>query len=134
MLGFSNLDIILSGAIPPNPAELLLNGHFEALLDQLKQDYDYLLVDTAPTVLVTDTLLISHLADVTLYLTRAHYTDVKLIEHIKEMHEQQKLTNMAIVVNGVEEKRGYGYNYGYGYGYMRRSNPNLGNFGSGKEL
>ncbi len=123
VLGFSNLDIILSGAIPPNPAELLLNGRFEALLDQLKQDYDYILVDTSPTVLVTDTLLISHLADVTLYLTRAHYTDVKLIEHIKEMHEQQKLTNMAIVVNGVEEKRGYGYNYGYGYGYHEEQQP-----------
>ncbi|PVW15755.1 GumC family protein [Marixanthomonas spongiae] len=123
VLGISNLDVILSGAIPPNPAELLLNGRFETLIDQAKQHYDYILVDTAPTILVTDTLLISQLADVTLYLTRANYTEVKLTAHIKEMYEQQKLTNMALIVNSVDDKKGYGYNYGYGYGYSDAQPP-----------
>ncbi|WP_121666469.1 GumC family protein [Mesonia aquimarina] len=117
VMGVKCLDMILSGNIPPNPAELLLNGRFEELIAAVKAQYDYVIVDTAPTILVTDTLLISQLADMTVYVTRANYTDVKLMEHVKEMHEHQKLKNIALVVNGVEEKGGYGYNYGYGYGY-----------------
>jgi len=117
VMGIKNLDIILSGNIPPNPAELLLNGRFESLLQEMKQEYDYVIVDTAPTILVTDTLLISPYADVTVYVTRANYTDIKLMDHIKEMRDHQKLKNIALVINGVEEKGGYGYNYGYGYGY-----------------
>jgi len=114
---FKNLDIILSGAIPPNPAELLLNGRFQELLEQAKQAYDYIIVDTAPTILVTDTLLISQLADATMYMVRAGYTDVKLLSHIEELKKQNKLTNVGLVLNDVQAEGAYGYNYGYGYGY-----------------
>jgi capsular exopolysaccharide synthesis family protein len=114
---FENLDVVLSGAIPPNPAELLLNGRFEELIAEAKSKYDYVIIDTAPTILVTDTLLISKYADATMYMVRAGYTDVKLLKHIEELQKHRKLNNMGIVLNGVKEDGAYGYNYGYGYGY-----------------
>lgn len=116
-LNYGNLDIVLSGNIPPNPAELLLNGRYEQLLEKAKIGYDYVVVDTAPTILVTDTLLISSLADITVYIIRAGVTEQKLLEHIKDLHTNKKLNNIGIVVNGLDEKGHYGYNYGYGYGY-----------------
>ncbi len=114
---FENLDVVLSGTIPPNPAELLLNGRFEELIEEAKSKYDYVIIDTAPTILVTDTLLISKYADATMYMVRAGYTDVKLLKHIEELQKHRKLNNMGIVLNGVKEDGAYGYNYGYGYGY-----------------
>ncbi|HET8810900.1 MAG TPA: polysaccharide biosynthesis tyrosine autokinase, partial [Flavobacteriaceae bacterium] len=116
-LKYGNLDIVLSGNIPPNPAELLLNGRYEDLLEEAKSSYDYVVVDTAPTILVTDTLLISSLADITVYLVRAGVTDQRLLEHVKELHKNKKLKNIGLVINGLDEKGHYGYNYGYGYGY-----------------
>lgn len=115
---FSNLDLIISGPIPPNPAELLINGRFEQILEEVRKDYDYVIVDTAPTLLVTDTMLISEYADVTVYMTKADYTDKRLLEHVKELIKTEKLKNVGIVINGVSKKSGYGYNYGYGYGYF----------------
>ncbi|MGO3019247.1 MAG: tyrosine-protein kinase family protein, partial [Anaerococcus sp.] len=79
--------------------------------------YDYIIVDTAPTILVTDTIMISNKADITLYLTRANYTDLRLLDHIKDLKRHQKLKNIGIVLNGVKQSGRYSYNYGYGYGY-----------------
>lgn len=112
-----NHHILLSGSIPPNPAHLLTNGRFEQLLEEAKQDFDYIIVDTAPTILVTDTLLISQFADATLYITRANYTEKNLIDHSIELHKKKKLKNMAYVINSVGAHKSYGYNYGYEYGY-----------------
>jgi capsular exopolysaccharide synthesis family protein len=111
------LNIIFAGSVPPNPAELLSNGRFADLLAILKKEYDYIVVDTAPTILVTDTLLISKLADLTVYITRADHTDKKLITYSRDLKAQGKLNNMAYVVNNVGGEKGYGYSYGYGYGY-----------------
>lgn len=111
------LSIVFAGSVPPNPAELLSNGRFEELLNILKKEYDYIVVDTAPTILVTDTLLISHLADITVYITRADHTDKKLITYSKELNEQRKLLNLAYVINNVGGKNRYGYKYNYGYNY-----------------
>lgn len=113
------VDVLFSGAVPPNSAELLSNGCFEVLLDEAKMLYDYIIVDTAPMMLVTDTLLISQHADVTLYVVRADYTEKKLLEFSKKLKAEGKLKNMAYVVNNVDVRSsyGYGYNYGYGYGY-----------------
>ena len=119
----SNLDfdVILSGTIPPNPAELLSNGRFELLLNELKKEYDYVIVDTAPTLLVTDTTLITHLADLVLYIIRANFTEKKLLKFIYSIKNQNSKKNMAIILNNVGQNNGYGYrysyNYGYGYGY-----------------
>lgn len=113
-----NHDMLLSGELPPNPAHLLTNGRFEALLEEAKQQYDYIVVDTAPTILVTDTLLISQFADATLYITRANFTEKKLLEHSMELYNHKKLKNMAYVINAIgSSNRSYGYNYGYDYGY-----------------
>jgi capsular exopolysaccharide synthesis family protein len=111
------LDIIFAGSITPNPAELLSNGRFEELLNILKKEYDYIIVDTAPTILVADTLLISQLADLTVYVTLADYTDKKLLTYSLDIKNQGKLKNMAFIINNVGSSKSYGYNYGYNYGY-----------------
>ncbi|WP_218841377.1 GumC family protein [Winogradskyella costae] len=114
-----NHHIILSGSIPPNPAHLLTNGRFAKLIEEAKEEYDYIIVDTAPTILVTDTMLISQLADATIYLTRANYTEKNLLKFSKDLSDSGKLKNMAYVINsvGLGNSYGYGYNYGYNYGY-----------------
>lgn len=111
------LSIVFAGYVPPNPAELLSNGRFEELLNILKKEYDYIVVDTAPTILVTDTFLISQLADITVYITRADHTDKQLLTYSKELNEQGKLVNLSYVINNVGGKKRYGYNYSYGYNY-----------------
>lgn len=113
---------LLSGSIPPNPTQLLTNGRFEALLKDAREEYDYIVVDTAPTILVTDTMLISELADATLYLVRAEYTEKNLLDFSRNLHETGRLKNMAYVINGVGASRSYGYTYNYGYSYGYGSN------------
>ncbi|WP_396157190.1 polysaccharide biosynthesis tyrosine autokinase [Flavobacterium sp.] len=121
----SNLDIILSGTIPPNPAELLSNGRLEKLISEAKNEYDLIIIDTPPTLLVTDTLVISHLVDTTLYVVRADFTPKKILEFSTNLSDKGKLRNMAYVINNVGANyKGYGaygynykYNYAYGYGY-----------------
>lgn len=116
-----NFDIIFSGSIPPNPAELLSNGRFDLLVNEIKSDYDYIIVDTAPTLLVADTTLITHLADTVLYVTRANFTEKKLVKFISNLKTLNTIKNMGIILNNVGQNKGYGYsysyNYGYGYGY-----------------
>lgn len=118
-----NLDFIFSGSIPPNPAELISNGRFAELINELKQNYDYVIVDTAPMLLVTDTSLITKYADLVVYVTREGYTDINLLNFIKDLKTQNKLNNLGIVLNDISDKKGLGYsysykyNYGYGYGY-----------------
>ena len=114
-----NHHTIISGPIPPNPAHLLTNGKFEKLLEEAKLEFDYIIVDTAPTILVTDTMLISQNADATLYITRANYTEKNLLKFAEDLKDTGKLKNLAYVINGVGASRSkkYGYNYGYGYGY-----------------
>lgn len=116
------VDVIFSGAIPPNPAELFMNDRLKNLLKKEEANYDFIIVDTAPTMIVTDTLLISPLADTTIYVTRAGYTEKKLLEFPKDLKLQGKLKGVAVVLNDVDYKKfsyggKYGYAYGYGYGY-----------------
>ncbi|MFD2518558.1 GumC family protein [Salinimicrobium flavum] len=116
------VDMIFSGAIPPNPAELLMNDRMKVLLKDLEKNYEFIIVDTAPTMIVTDTLLISPLADTTIYVTRAGYTEKKLLDFPKDLKQQGKLKGLAIVLNDVDYSKfsygaKYGYSYGYGYGY-----------------
>lgn len=116
------VDVILSGPIPPNPAELLMNDRMETLIEQAKTQYDYVIVDTAPAMIVTDTLLISQLADYTLYVTRADFTEKNLLDFPKDLKKQGKLKGLAVILNDVDYSKfsygaQYGYSYGYGYGY-----------------
>ncbi|MEC5156970.1 GumC family protein [Chryseobacterium sp. MP_3.2] len=111
-----HLDVIYSGAIPPNPTELLNNGRYKNLLDELIESYDFVVIDTAPLMLVTDTLLTSEFADATIYITRSGYTDKPLIEYANSQIDSKKIKNVAFVLNDVSKNHfGYGNKYGYGY-------------------
>lgn len=114
---FKHLDLIIAGPIPPNPAELLMDGRFEQLLEEARSRYDYIIVDTAPTMLVSDTLLVAPYADAMLYMVRADYTRKDLMNHIGDSIKAGKMHHLGLVINGVGEKAGYGYGYGYNYGY-----------------
>ena len=117
-----HLDVIYSGSIPPNPTELLGNGRYEELLAELRERYDYIILDTAPLMLVTDTLIISNLADATLYVTRSGYTEETLIEFANKQIESGKIKNTAFILNDVSKDHfGYGNKYGYGYNAEQRS-------------
>ncbi len=109
-----NIDILLSGKVPPNPAELLMTDRVKDLFDSVSEQYDYVIVDTAPSMLVTDTLLISEYAGHTIYLTRADYTEKRILNFAKELHAENKLNGMMLVVNDVNQSNfGYGAKYGY---------------------
>jgi capsular exopolysaccharide synthesis family protein len=112
-----SLDIIASGMIPPNPSELLGHSKINKLFEQLKKDYDYLIVDTAPVNLVTDTLLLVHHADVFLYVTRANYLDKRMLSNPQALYREKKLPNMAVVLNDVDISKTDGHRYGYGNVY-----------------
>jgi capsular exopolysaccharide synthesis family protein len=117
-----NLDLILSGKIPPNPAEILLSDRVGFLIEELKKAYDYVIIDSAPSILITDTFLINKYANVTAYVTRANFTDKSLIQYINEMIETKKLRNVAIVVNNVKVSNfGYGRRYAYDYISSKKS-------------
>lgn len=116
------LDVIYSGMIPPNPTELLTNGRYKKLLEELRIQYDYIIVDTAPLMLVTDTFLISDFADATLYVTRSKYTEKTLIEFANNNIDQKKIKNVGFVLNDVNKNYfGYGNKYGYGYSAKEKS-------------
>ncbi|MHA7823205.1 GumC family protein [Chryseobacterium arthrosphaerae] len=111
-----HLDVIYSGMIPPNPTELLSNGRYEILLEELKGKYDYIILDTAPLLLVTDTFLIAELADATIYVSRSKYTEKALLEFANTNIDQKKIKNVGFVLNDVNrENLGYSNKYGYGY-------------------
>lgn len=110
-------DVIYSGSIPPNPTELLSNGRYEELIAQLKPQYDYIILDTAPLMLVTDTFLFADMADATIYVTRSGYTEKELIAFANKNIDQKKIKNVGFVLNDVaKDYFGYGNKYGYGYG------------------
>jgi len=116
------LDVIYSGSIPPNPTDLLSNGKFEILIDELSHTYDYIILDTAPLMLVTDSFLISDVADVTLYVSRSKYTEKSLLDFANKSIESHKIKNVAFVLNDVDKDYlGYGNKYGYGYGQKELS-------------
>ena len=132
-----NLDLILAGPIPPNPTELLARKNLIDIIEILKEDYDYIILDTAPVGLVTDTLQIAKLADVSCFVCRADYTPKAAFTLVNNLAAEKKLKNMCIVLNGVDmSKKKYGYYYGYGrygkYGRYGRYGGygNYGNYGS----
>ncbi len=109
----------------PNPTALLSSPRFETLLKELKKEYDIIIIDTAPTVLVSDTLIISKFADTTIFVVRVGVTEKNLIKYIFKLNEDKKINNVGIVFNGADFSKyfGYGYNYGYGYGIDEVKKP-----------
>ena len=131
------LDLLMAGPVPPNPAELVSRPALEQVITQIKQHYDYVLIDTAPVGLVTDTLQIGKLADLSIYMCRADYTPKASFSMINSLAEEKKLPNMCIAINGIDlSEKKYGYYYGYGkygkygrYGNYGKSNG-YGHYGS----
>ncbi len=117
-----NLDLLLAGPIPPNPTELISRESLNIVIDHLKEMYDFILIDTAPVGLVTDTLQIGRVADATVYMCRADYTPKSSFDLINSLSQEKKLPNMSIAINGIDmSKKKYGYYYGYGkYGKYGR--------------
>ena len=121
-----NLFILPGGTVPPNPTELLARNGLDRAIETLKKNFDYVILDTAPIGMVTDTLLIGRIADLSVYVCRADYTHKAEYTLINELSFEKKLPNLCTVINGVDlKKRKYGYYYGYGkygkhYGYGKR--------------
>ena len=122
-----NIDVILSGAIPPNPSELLMRPRMKELLDQISNLYDVIVIDSAPLLLVSDTTSLLPLSDIVVYVTRAQYSEKQIFPFITELQNRQNMPPFGMVLNGLiaGSKTGYKYrysysykyNYGYGYGY-----------------
>ena len=128
----NNLDILMAGPIPPNPAELVARKSLDQVIDILKETYAYVLIDSAPVGLVTDTLQIGRVANATVLLCRADYTPKEAFGYINDLAKEKKLPNMCVVINGIDmSKKKYGYYYGYGrYGKYGRYGHKSGTYGS----
>lgn len=134
-----NLDLLLAGPTPPNPTELLARDNMRQIIELLKQRYDYVILDTAPVGLVTDTMQLAKYANVCCYVCRADYTPKSNIELLNTLAEEGKLSNLGVILNAVDmSKKKYGYYYGYGKygkygrygGYGRYGYGNYGNYGN----
>jgi capsular exopolysaccharide synthesis family protein len=117
--GFENFDIVPSGIIPPNPSELLISDAMDELMVKLKQDYEFIILDTPPIGLVSDALNLIIYADATLYIIRQHYTKKGMLNLINNKTKKGEIKNVNLVFNyyKAKQKLGYGYGYGYSYGY-----------------
>ena len=126
-----NLDLLMAGPIPPNPSELLERPTLGIILDRLCEKYDYVIMDTAPIGIVTDTVHIAKYADATLFVTRADYTPKSCIDGLNDLVSSKKLHNVGIVINGIDmSKRKNAYSYGYGrYGKYGRYGYSYGKYG-----
>lgn len=109
-------DFIYSGSIPPNPTDLFQNGKYQTLINELRDIYDYIILDTAPLMLVTDSFLFADVADATVYVTRSEYSKKAFIEFANDKISSNKLKNVAFVLNDLK-KANFGYSNTYGYGY-----------------
>lgn len=111
------LHVLPSGPIPNNPIQLLRRESFGPMLEELKEVYDYVIVDTAPSMILADTFLIGRYADMTLYLIRAGKSKKKVLEFVLESTAEGKLINPIFLLNDVNlADAAYGYKYGYKYG------------------
>ena len=117
-----HLDVILSGPVPPNPAEMIMSEGMGELIQELKQKYDYIILDTPPVGLVSDALELAQYCDVTLYIVRQNFTKKEMISLLNNRVKRGELNNTSIILNGLENKAKYGTGYGYGYGYGAYAN------------
>jgi Mrp family chromosome partitioning ATPase len=117
------LFVLPGGIIPPNPNELILNEKFDELITELREQYDYIIIDSAPVGAVSDTFLINRVSNLTLYITRANYSDKRNLEYLNRINAENSLKQIYLIINDVDienSKYGVKYGYGYGYGYGRQ--------------
>lgn len=113
-----NLDFITAGPIPPNPSELIISKRMLDILEDLKRQYDLILVDNPPVGLVTDGIAMIQLADYPIYIFRSDYSKKVFVQNVDRLINENKITRLSTILNGVDiDRNKYGYNYGYGYGY-----------------
>ena len=116
-----NLDYIAMGTMAPNAAELLLDEQLDVLINELRQRYDYVIVDNVPVGAVADATISNRISDLTIFVARAGRLDRRQVPELDDLYNEHKLSNMALLLNGVDPNRhGYGYGYGYGYGHKRK--------------
>lgn len=115
--GNIDLDVIPTGPIPPNPSELLMSDRLGVLFEQLREKYDYIIVDSAPVGIISDTYTVNKYVDTTVFVVREKYTSKEVIDNLNEIYETKRLNNVAVVYNGTEDLA-----YGYGYGNYFKSN------------
>ncbi|MDR3184290.1 MAG: polysaccharide biosynthesis tyrosine autokinase [Prevotellaceae bacterium] len=127
-----NMDIITCGHIPPNPQELLQGATLPKLFEELKAQYDYIIVDTPPVSLVSDAVILDRHADVTVYVIRQNYTPKDRIKFINDLYETKKLKNFGIAVNGIREEKWHGYYHYYSYGSYKYYGKYYGEEDAGK--
>jgi len=114
---YDNLFIAPSGPIPPNPAELIGTTRMDEFISEAKKQFDYIIIDTPPIAIVTDTLIANRFTDALLFITRFNYTDREALNLLENLKNSEENSNIALVVNDFTSKRRYGYNYGYSYGF-----------------
>lgn len=130
------VDAMFVGVVPPNPAELLMNGRLELLIDELKkQGYDYIILDSVPAQVVADATIVNRVADMTFYVIRDGVLDRRFLPELERLHQEGKFRRLCIVLNDsqIERKKySYGYGRGYGYGYGRKYGRSYGYYGDGE--
>ncbi|MCK0131232.1 polysaccharide biosynthesis tyrosine autokinase [Flavobacteriaceae bacterium F08102] len=114
-----NLFVISSGDLAPNPSELLMHPRVKELFQKVKEEYDYIIVDTAAFSMVTDTLLLSSYANSFIYIVRTNFLDKRMLQYVKSIYDDRRIPNMSILINGIDSKQGYGYGYGYGTAFEK---------------
>jgi tyrosine-protein kinase Etk/Wzc len=129
---FKSFDVLLGGSVPPNPTELLMSKKIDELFLQLKSQYDYIVVDTAPVSLVSDTMVVARHADCFVYVVRANYLDKRMLSFLDTASKENKLPNVSCVLNDTKSSKGYGYG-GYGYGGYGYGGYGYGGYGYGGE-
>jgi len=112
-----DLDIMISGSIPPNPKELLESDRFASLIDDAKKEYDFIVIDSAPFLLVADTIQLNKFIDQSIYVVRSNFTTKEITNTIYDFNKQGKIVSANLVLNSVGISSLYGYGYGYGYSY-----------------
>jgi len=119
--GFENFFILPAGIVPPNPADLLMGTKVNSLFEELKKQYDYIIVDTAPVCLVTDTLLIAENANTFAYVMRAEKLEKRMLSVVNSIYKEKKLPNMCLILNDTNSAKGLGYGYGYGVNIEKKA-------------
>jgi capsular exopolysaccharide synthesis family protein len=120
-----NLEVLLSGPVPPNPSEMILSNELKDILFYGKANYDYTIIDTPPAGLISDSIYLMQYADISLFVLNTKYANKQIVNFVDELTETNKVHNFAYILNGVRRrnigyyysKYGYGYGYGYGHGY-----------------
>ena len=116
--GSNPMHFLLSGAIPPNPSELLMRPRMKELVEKLKSNYDFIIIDSAPLLLVSDTTALLPISDLVVYVCRAQFSDKNIFPYIKDLQNRPNIPPFGMVLNGlIAGPTGYGYKYGYSYRY-----------------